>query len=69
MKTHKNPQLRQSSVVPSKPQPAAKGGAAHKPAAPVKKPPVFENQGGKKWVVVRVMCVLDHSGCSYMAIV
>ncbi|KXJ29365.1 Adenylyl cyclase-associated protein 1 [Exaiptasia diaphana] len=49
MKTHKNPSLRQSSVVPSKPTPGAKPTAAPKPAA--KKPPVFELQGGKKWIV------------------
>ncbi|KAK3739743.1 hypothetical protein QZH41_003575 [Actinostola sp. cb2023] len=50
MKTHKNPALRQSAVVSGKPKPAAKP-AATKPVVAAKKPPVFENQGGKKWVV------------------
>lgn len=50
--THKNPELRASSVVKDVPKPAA---AASKPkfgaAAAAKKDPVFELQG-KKWVVV-----------------
>ena len=51
MKTHKNPSLRQSSKVPEKAKPAATHAAPK--AAPAKKPPLFELQGGKKWVVVR----------------
>lgn len=50
MKTHKNPELRASSVVKAtdvKPAPAKKFGSA---AAPVTKPPVCELQG-KKWIV------------------
>jgi len=50
MKTHKNPSLRSTSVVPSKPKLAPKP-TASKPAPAAKKPPVFELQGGKKWIV------------------
>ena len=52
MKTHKNPELRASSVVKASAKPAA-AKAAPKAAttAAVKKPPVCELQG-KKWVVV-----------------
>lgn len=50
MKTHKNPELRASSVVKATSKPAAK--SAPKAATPaVKKPPVCELQN-KKWVVV-----------------
>ncbi|XP_001638431.2 adenylyl cyclase-associated protein 1 [Nematostella vectensis] len=45
-KTHKNPNLRASSVVKDKPKPTI----AKKPVAVTKKPPVFELQG-KKWMV------------------
>ena len=51
MKTHKNPELRASSVVKAseaKAAPVKKFGA---PSAPVVKPPVCELQG-KKWIVV-----------------
>lgn len=49
-KTHKNKDLRKTGPVPDKPKPSA--GGAPKAAASVKKPPVFELQGAKKWIVV-----------------
>ena len=54
MKTHKNPELRTSSVVKAQAKPAASK-PAPKYGAPTatKKPPVLELQG-KKWIVVRV---------------
>lgn len=53
MKTHKNPELRASSVVKASSKPATS--SAPKAATPaVKKPPVCELQG-KKWVVVSVL--------------
>lgn len=48
-KTHKNKDLRKTGPVPDKPKPSA--GGAPKAAASVKKPPVFELQGAKKWIV------------------
>ena len=59
MKTHKNPELRASSVVKASEKPAAKAApkAASAPAA--KKPPVCALQG-KKWIVVSrqlLMCL------------
>ena len=49
--THKNPNLRASSVVPDKAKPTPKPAAAA-PKQAAKKPPVFELKG-KKWIVVR----------------
>lgn len=49
--THKNPDLRKTGVVSDdaiKKSPASKKAWA---PAPVSKPPVTENQGGKKWIV------------------
>lgn len=52
MKTHKNPELRASSIVKASDKQAAKiTPKAATAAAAVKKPPVCELQG-KKWVVV-----------------
>lgn len=50
-KTHKNPAIRKTGPVPSKPgqKEATTPVAAAKPAK--KKTPVFELQGGKKWIV------------------
>ena len=51
MQTHKNPNLRSSSVVPAKSTGATiTAPKPFKPGAPVKKPPVLELQN-KKWVV------------------
>ena len=52
MQTHKNPNLRASSVVPAKQTTNTRITAPKpfKPGAPVKKPPVLELQN-KKWVV------------------
>jgi len=47
--THKNPNLRASSVVPDKAKPTPKPAAAA-PKQAAKKPPVFELKG-KKWIV------------------
>ena len=54
--THKNPSLRAASVVKaSDAKPAATtGAAAKKPAAQVKKDPVFRLDG-KKWAIVRII--------------
>ena len=53
MKTHKNPELRASSVVKASSKPATS--SAPNAATPaMKKPPVCELQG-KKWVVVSVL--------------
>ena len=52
MKTHKNPELRGSSVVKGGAV-KSKAAAPSKPTAPAaKKPPVCELQG-QKWIVVR----------------
>ena len=60
MKTHKNPELRASSVVKASNKPAAaKVTPKATTTAAVKKPPVCELQG-KKWVVVS-----SHAQCIY----
>ena len=52
MKTHKNPELRASSVVKaSETKPASKPAPKYGSASTGKKPPVLALQG-KKWVVV-----------------
>lgn len=51
MKTHKNPELRASSVVKASDKPAAKAAPKAASAPAVKKPPVCALQG-KKWIVV-----------------
>ena len=54
MKTHKNPELRASSVVKAGDvKPKASTGGLTKIAAIAKKPPVFELKGAK-WMVVRL---------------
>jgi len=59
--THKNPELRSSSVVPDnqKKDPPAVG---KKPATLTKKPPKFELEDGNKWMVV---CHLALEMCSH----
>ena len=69
MKTHKNPALRGSSVVPASSGPAKSGtssayapkpfqasrqGASITRHVTMKKPPKKELQGGKKWIVVGI---------------
>ena len=64
MKTHKNPELRASSVVKASGKPAVKT-TPKAVTTVVKKPPVCELQG-KKWVVVsvcRLVCMLQ---CSFV---
>ena len=51
MKTHKNPELRASSVVKASSKPAAKATPKAAATTAVKKPPVCQLQG-KKWIVV-----------------
>ena len=51
MKTHKNPELRTSSVVKASEKPAAKAAPKAASAPATKKPPLCQLQG-KKWVVV-----------------
>ena len=51
MKTHKNPELRASSVVKASDKPASKAAPKATTAPVAKKPPVCALQG-KKWVVV-----------------
>ena len=60
MKTHKNPNLRKTGPVPSKQgQQQAAAPAVPKQVAK-KKNPVFELQGGKKWIVVCDITVLSN---------
>ena len=64
MKTHKNPELRASSVVKASEDKPAKAPPKYgSSASTVKKTPVLGLQN-KKWVVVSVLCV-----CMYTVIV
>ena len=61
MKTHKNPELRASSVVKASDKSAAKAAPKAASAPAVKKPPVCALQG-KKWIVVSQLMVLRCRG-------
>lgn len=67
MKTHKNKELRASSVVKAgevKTKPAPKYGSSSSASSVTKKPPVLALQG-KKWVVVSDL-LLQREGKKYM---
>ena len=64
-KTHKNPGLRKTGPVPSKPGQEAAPAAA-KPVAAKKKNPVFECQGGRKWIVVRTIELVFSFGIEFL---